>query len=89
MDSDERQIFKACNPVLLLFDASLTGLNKSPELLSQHSLIIKLYKGIMCQVLHMARCTNVATFEILPLTSEVGRGNYKRMKKLKSVKFIK
>lgn len=31
----------------------------------------------MCPVLHMARCTNVATFEILPLHSGVVRGNCK------------
>ncbi len=31
----------------------------------------------MCPVLHMARCTNVATFGILPLHSEVVRGNCK------------
>jgi hypothetical protein len=39
------------------------------------SLRIKLFQGKMCRVLHMARCTNVATFGILPLHSEVVRGN--------------
>ena len=37
----------------------------------KHSLAINLFKGKMCRVLHMARCTNVATFEILPLHSGV------------------
>jgi len=32
------------------------------------------FRGLMCPVLHMERCTNVATFEILPLHSEVVRG---------------
>jgi hypothetical protein len=32
-------------------------------------------KEVMCRVLHMARCTNVATFGILPLHSGVGRGS--------------
>jgi hypothetical protein len=32
-------------------------------------------KNLMRRVLHMARCTNVATFGILPLHSEVVRGN--------------
>ncbi len=75
------KIIKACNLVLLLFDASLTGLNKSPGQCFQHYIRIKLYKGVMCPVLHMARCTNVATFEILPLTSEVGRGMVKTKKR--------
>ena len=39
------------------------------------SLRINLFQGKMCRVLHMARCTNVATFGILPLHSEVVRGN--------------
>ena len=74
------KIIKTRSLVLLLFYASLTGLNKSPGRSSQHPLRIKLYKGIMRPVLHMARCTNVATFEILTLTSEVGGGITKNKK---------
>lgn len=42
---------------------------------------INLYQGIMCRVLHMARCTNVIRLGHLALHSEVVRGikteNYK------------
>jgi hypothetical protein len=46
----------------------------SPKHILTNSSNINLYQGVMCRVLHMARCTNVATFEILPLHSGVVRG---------------
>src|SRR6476620_1444195 len=36
-----------------------------------------LFKALMCSVLHMARCTNVATFESCPFTPK-SCGVYKR-----------
>lgn len=36
--------------------------------------LIQTWEGLMCLVSHMARCTNVSTFAILPLHSEVVRG---------------
>lgn len=42
---------------------------------SKNLTTINFLQGAMCRVLHMARCTNVATFGILPLHSEVVRVN--------------
>ena len=43
-------------------------------------------KGEVCFILHTARCTNVATFEILPLYSGVVRGIVKD-REIESLKF--
>jgi len=66
-----------CIPVILKFRHSFALFDllfKPLILLTGFIYVEDSYKGVMCPVLHMARCTNVATFEILPLHSEVVRG---------------
>lgn len=45
-----------------------------------NSSTIKLYKGVMCLVLHMARCTNVIRLGHLALRSGVASGWRKTLK---------
>jgi len=65
------------------------GNRLKPPLLSftfQNPKVLQLYKDVMCQVLHMASCTNVATFEILPSAPKSLRDCESHEKKFKTDK---
>jgi hypothetical protein len=70
----KEKIIQINSNLLRLFFLALYYLGEIFSNLFKHFPTINLYQGIMCRVLHMARCTNVATFGILPLHSEVVRG---------------
>jgi hypothetical protein len=74
MNFVERENIYVSNSILLHLRISFIGFKESSKPIPLHSPTINLFQGVMRRVLHMARCTNVATFEILPLHSEVVRG---------------